>query len=173
MKYFTSELITALQNEEKYEEAKIRFENTIDEYHEQFEKLKSRLTLKTYNFFKKNSLHDTKIISIKLVDNYNMQIAEVSNPKSIKQPISMILEVINGFSDYIFILKYTNIIRFSFNHSLEKSPYKHLHNGFGDIGYDELTEKDNQYFKHEFLFSTGNILEIEFKKINAYRQKIN
>ncbi len=172
MKYFTSEIWKGLQDKSLYEEMKVKWENAFFEYEKQYETLEKRLSPKSFKFFKENSMHDGKIVSIKLFDEYNFNRLRMPKPKMIKQPISVTLNIISGYSDYIYTIEYLNVVKFNFNHSIENMLFDYFNDGLGDIGYDEITEKDSTYLNHEYLFTSGNLLEIEFKKMNVYENRL-
>jgi hypothetical protein len=42
--------------------------------------------------------------------------------------------------------------------------------GFGDWGYDELSDAGDGFLRHEILFATGSVIAFEFKEFSAKRQ---
>ena len=44
--------------------------------------------------------------------------------------------------------------------------------GFDDIGYDELTEANHEFLRHEILFSSGASILFEFQNISVTTQAV-
>jgi hypothetical protein len=165
MKYFTKEMWTGLNDKRKCKRLKKKWENSIVEYEKQFEGLKNRIGLANFDFFKKYSLHDSKLISLELLDmNNNNGLSKVL----LKQPTCVTIKISSGYNEGIFIIEYQNVITLNINYSVNNQLFKNICDGLGNIGYDEITKLENNFIKQEFLFSTGSSIEIVFGKIKAY-----
>jgi len=166
MNYFTKDMWTGLGNKRNYKELKKKWENVIDEYNTQFENIKTRLSVSTYEYFKQYSFHDSKLISLNVLDINNF---DKSAKEDIKQPLGASLKISSGYSEDIYIIEYKNVIKLNIIYSNKNQLFDYFCDSLGVIGYDELTDKDGSYLKHEFLFSTGSTIELVCKEINAYR----
>lgn len=165
MKYFTKKLWIDIQNPKKYKKAKMRWETAIIEYRNQFEQLRLRLPSNVYKFFNEISLHDGNLISLELNDVNNS--CGLDN-KEIKQPVCISMKIL-GSEDDMFILDYKSVIKFNINYSSENPLFEYFSDSMGDIGYNELTKVNEDFLKHEFLFSTGSTIEVVFKEIDVKR----
>ncbi|MDO3410582.1 hypothetical protein QWJ34_12490 [Saccharibacillus sp. CPCC 101409] len=79
----------------------------------------------------------------------------------------MTIEVLSG--EYVYTLKFSKVSRFLTDSPSEASLCGS--GGFGDWGYAELTEADDQTLRYEVLFSSGTTLLIEFAGFSYGRKK--
>ncbi len=164
MKYFTKKLWADIQNEKKYEETRDLWDSAVSEYHKQFEGLKSRLPADVYEIYKQYSLHDSKIVSLEAVN--HSPIKRSNKLKRSNKSICVTLKI--SIDDNILIFEYKNVTDINFKYSVENQKFEDINDDLGYIGYDELTEKNKNYLRHEFLLSTGNIIEIIFKNVKVF-----
>jgi hypothetical protein len=137
-------------------------------YREQLESLRSRLSKKNFEFFKKG-LHDARLISFSVGDGLHLDLSG-NNPVKINDfyRTSVEIKVLNAEFDAVYFLKYQKVSKSVFDFPSDEPLWG---NHIDDWGYDELSSVDDKVFRHEILFSSGTTVLIEFEKFSVSRRK--
>lgn len=143
-------------------------EESISEYWKYFETIKDKMPPKMYKFFKNYSLHDGFVTSINMQDNNSFwQFSKINDIRKLNRPTIEIQVIQRWDKKRLFVLRYNDVIdvRIDFPH---KNPYNFFSKyGFGDWVFDELTEIENGYFRHEIVLRSAYSISIDFKKFNS------
>jgi hypothetical protein len=67
-------------------------------------------------------------------------------------------------------LKYGSVRKVVFDYPTDVPLFHHEGGHIGDWGYDEVTAADENYLRHEVLFSSGTTILIEFTQFSFERQ---
>jgi hypothetical protein len=172
MKYFTKEIWAGIngRGELTRQQAFELSERNADEYIQQLEQLKGRLSEDTYYFFRRDSLHDGRLLSFSCGDGVDHIINE-SNPFDINSKNTAVqMRVIGAELNSLYTLKYGQIKRALFDYPSDSPLFYGEGWQIGDWGYDELTAVNDQYLRHEILFSSGTIILIEFKMFSYVKE---
>ncbi len=171
MKYITRELWAGWNSKDEkirqwaHEETKRRFK----EYEQQLEKLRARLGEENFNFFK-NGLHDGRVITFSVGEGIDLDY-EKEETFSLDEfsETKVQIEVLEAYFEEIYSLKYEQVQRVIFDFPTETP----LFGGYSlnDWGYDEVSAIENDYFRHEILFSSGTTILIEFQKFTFSKRQ--
>lgn len=171
MKYFTKELWAGFNTEDdaEFRRTDELWKRNHADYSWQLEELKPRLSKQTYRFFTTESLHDGRLLSFNVSDNLDFNIDEGKwfDRNSRKTGVSM--QVLNFEQDILFLLRYTKVRRVLFDYPTDDPLFEIEKDFIGDWGYHELTAADENFLRHEVLFSSGTTILIEFKHFSYKR----
>lgn len=170
LRYFKPEYLADMQSSESTEEADRLWEDSIAEYVDQLESLQPKLSARNYSFFRYHSLHDGCVVEMRVIDRNAAKMRAEGryhiNPM-LRSPAVVEIEVLAG--EFVYMLTFSKVSRL-----IIKSPTEDTMpgwGGFGDWGYDELTEVGDRIFRYEVLFISGTTLLIEFAGFRYKRQK--
>ena len=174
MKYFTRELWAGFNTEDddEFRRTNEAWGRNLAAYSRQLEELKPRLSKLTYRFFTSESLHDGRLLSFDISDNpgFDVDAGKRLDRNSRRTGVSM--KVLNYEQDVLFTLRYTKIRRALFDYPTAEPLFELEKDLIGDWGYHELTAADDEYLKHEVLFSSGTMILIEFKHFSYKRLRL-
>lgn len=172
MKYFTKEIWEGLNGRGELT-AQQAYELSIsnaEEYVRQLEQLQDRLGEDHYRFFKEESLHDGRLVSFSCGDGVGQSIVEPSSFDINAMNTAVRMKVIGPELNCFHILKYSQLIRVFFDYPTSSPLFYGEGGPIGDWGYDELTAVNDNYLRHEILFSSGAIILIEFKTFSYVKE---
>jgi hypothetical protein len=172
MRYFTKELWLGYNNQGPLD-GKTAIElgqRNLQEYIKQLEQLRPRLSKQTYRFFKKENLHDGRLLAFIAGDapEHNIQGAKRFDINA--RNTSVMMKVLGQNLDMLYTLKYTKVRKVVFDFPSDEPLFYDEGDHIGDWGYDELTAADDAYLRHEILFASGTIIFLEFKHF-AYNKE--
>jgi hypothetical protein len=172
MKYFTKELWLGY-NDRGPLDSKTAIElgeRNMQEYIAQLERLRPRLSQQTYYFFKEENLHDGRLLEFLAGDGVGHDIHS-SPPFDINAHNSSVtMRLLGADLDLLYTLTYSGVRKALFDFPSD-DPLFHDEGGhIGDWGYDELTAVDDAYLRHEVLFASGTIIQIEFKHFSYNKE---
>jgi hypothetical protein len=173
MRFFTRELWEGFQDGGTYEASSQMWEINLKNYYQQLESLKDRLGERLYRFLTTTSLHDGNLLSLRMIDERNRYYLEHKKVKAIIDPVSIELEVSDLDGAKIYRLNYTRVNKVKFDFATDNPLFFTTGAGLGDWGYDEITKVDDNYLRHEIIFSSGTVLLIEFKKLSIRGSKVS
>ncbi len=168
MRYFTKELWLGAQQPDQDIDA--MWNRAYEAYGEQLNKLEQKLSAETFSFFKEADIHDGELMQLQLKD--GSRPAPLDKPKarwqcSFSFPVQASLQILDAYDVNLWVIEYSVIKRFSVDYPSEQPTFYRLGEGFGDVGYHELTDAGDDFFRHEILFSTGSSILIEAKNIHV------
>lgn len=173
MKYFTKELWLGYnsRNDAERQRAFVKGEDNAQEYKRQLEDLRPRLTREAYDFFTTESLHDGRLLAFTAGDaiDYGIQGHADRFDINIHNP-AVEIELLGANLDVQYTLKYGSVRKVVFDHPTDVPLFHHEGGHIGDWGYDEVTAADENYLRHEVLFSSGTTILIEFTQFSFERQ---
>jgi hypothetical protein len=79
----------------------------------------------------------------------------------------MQLEILEASGKASWKLSYSTCRRASIDFPTDSPLFHTEGHGFGDWGYDELTDAGNGFLRHEVLFASGSILLVEFRELKV------
>jgi hypothetical protein len=139
-------------------------------YTEQLEQLRPRITQQTYRFFKKENLHDGRLLAFAAGDALDHYVHGAKPFDINAHNTSVVMKVLGQDLDLLYTLKYTKVRKVVFDFPSDETLFHNEGSHIGDWGYDELTAADDLYLRHEVLFASGTIILIEFRRF-AYRKE--
>src|SRR5215813_5249482 len=171
MRFFTRELWLGAQNVGRSKENHDRWQEVFHEYRTQLEALRPRLTEQAYAFFTDESLHDGELLELRVIDGSRPAPlnAEVRRPwhSSNDNPVRVEMTVLDAYD--VWRLSYAHLRRVMVDFPSDQRLFRGAGEGFGDWGYDELTDGGDGFLRHEVLFASGSTLLFEFKGVGISR----
>ena len=168
MKYFTPEEWAAWQ-EPGYRAPPPEQEPAVL-YRHQLEGLRSRLPARAWTFFASADVHDGSLLSfvVREGDDHAPVAGLRVGKRRRRYPVSAVLRVREGNSTIVWEVEYLRCRR-----ALIDFPGVELFHedgdGFGDWGYDELSDAGAEFLRHEILFASGTSLLVEFLTVKVRR----
>ena len=167
MRYFKQELWLGANAPAKARASQDRWMLNLESYRVQLKALQPRLTPGIYRFFTQTSLHDGRLVSLSVGD----QVHGRSGNSRWSEPFAVI-DAVDAYQKRHHILNYRGIRRLAFDYP-SNEPLFHMTCGpIGDWGYDELTAAEDNFLRHEILFSSGTTLLIEFQEIKHHTRGV-
>jgi hypothetical protein len=174
MKFFTRELWAGFNTEDDaaFRRNDASWNRNLAAYRRHLEKLKPRLSKQIYRFVTKESLHDGRLISFNVSDNLDFDIDEEKRFDRNSRKTGVSMKVLNYEQDALFLMRYTKVKRVLFDYPTDNPLFEQEKDFIGDWGYDEFSEVDGDYLRHEVLFSSGTTILIKFKHFTYKRIRI-
>jgi len=172
MKYFTREIVDGeVGADEGTNWINLFFENE-KRYYDQLKNLKPRLNVTTFKFFTSVSLHDSLLVSVKIVDKESEANLLDKKYRQRQYPTDVSILILHLHGKYLYDLEYSCVRNIDIDlPSDAKEPSICLPMDLGWWRYDELTAKDDKFMGHDILFHSGTILSLEFKSVKVKRRK--
>jgi hypothetical protein len=172
MKYFTKEMWLGWNSsdDEEWQRADEQNKRNWLEYQQQFEKLQSRLGPEAYHFFKNEERHDGRLIAFTVGDAINHDVHGALKFDINKHDTTVEIKLIGPELDVLYTLHYKGVKRVIFDYPTDTPLFYEEGDHISDWGYDEVTAVDENYLRHEVLFSTGTTILIEFKHFSYERE---
>jgi hypothetical protein len=175
MKYFTREIVEGWQGDDGTKWMKLFLENE-KKYQREFEKLKPRLNTRTFKFFTTVSLHDSEVVSIRILDRSSeSRLLGKRRPRR-RCPTDVSISILH-FGEkgaHVYDLTYSRVRSMGIDlpsgttGPARWAPMLDL----GWWGWDELTAKGDDFLGHDILMNRGTILSLEFERINVRRRTV-
>jgi len=164
MRYFTKELWLGYNDRGPLHKTAIeQGRRNTQEYIEQLDRLRPRLSKPTYHFFKNENLHDGRLLAFIAGDAPEHEVHGRKRFDINARKTSVMMKVLGQDLDVLYTLKYTKVKKVVFEFPSEEPLFYDEGDHIGDWGYDELTAADDLYLRHEVLFASGTIILVEFK----------
>lgn len=172
MKYFTKELWANAQSAN--DKNSNGWEIAHQEYASQLDRLKDRISADSFNFFKAADIHDGELMSVVVID--GSRPAPLGEPKSRWRrsnefPVTVKLTILDAYDRDLWEIEYRQVRRHLLDYPTSAPLFYRDGEGFGDLGYHELTDAGDDFLSHELLFATGSRILIEAKQITVRKQK--
>ncbi|WHX49761.1 DUF4085 family protein [Paenibacillus woosongensis] len=150
MQYFTDELWSKINSEDEEErnEANRKWDKNEALYHQRFQKLKDKLPGQVFDLYNSRSFHDSNLIEVKINQ----------LDTSINRPMNVEITFTDG--EYCWRIIYKKIIKLQVDYSEDDTLFRSQ--GFGDWGYEEILDVNEDILSHEILFSSGSKILIHF-----------
>jgi hypothetical protein len=158
MRYFTKELWAADQIRLGGRNAG-HWRMALRSYREQLETLRPRLPSQVFAFFDRADIHDGELV--------HMDVADGSRAAPARHPVRVELAIRDVYDRLVWTLRYAGIRRVLVDFPSAKPLFHHDGEGFGDLGYHELTDGGGGFFRHEILFASGATLLVEFRDVDV------
>lgn len=170
MRYFTKELWAGAQDSGDSEENSNLWNRAFKEYREQLELLRPRVSLPVFDFFSSADIHDGELLELRLID--GSRPAPIGEPicrwsRSNQYPVRVELSILDAYDKLIWELSYSGLRRVVIDYPSADPLFYSSGEGFGDVGYHELTDAGEGCFRHEVLFATGASLLFEFQAVQV------
>lgn len=170
MRYFTKELWSGAQGSGDTEENSNLWDRAIKEYREQLELLRPRVAPPVFDFFSSADIHDGELLEVRVVD--GSRPAPIDEParrwsRPTQFPVRVELSILDAYDKLIWELSYSSLRRVVIDYPSAHPLFYSSGDGFGDLGYHELTDAGDGYFRHEVLFATGASLLFEFQAMQV------
>ena len=179
MKYFPYELVAAgddliEQSAPELRRAQKRFLATIEKYHLELERLKPRISLAAWDFFRhglgERGLHDGRLLSLRVGDGLDYS-ADGTSPFMLnRQRTSALVEFLNYEQSFHYTFDLRRVSRVSMDLFIEEGSFA---KSLGDLYIYELAAIDEQILQVGFLFATGATISIEFERLVFRRRRID
>ena len=89
---------------------------------------------------------------------------------AINHDVQVEIKLLGAQLDVLYTLNYKGVKRVIFDYPTDAPLFYREGDHIGDWGYDEVTAVDENYLRHEVLFSTGTTILIEFKRFSYERE---
>jgi hypothetical protein len=178
MKYFTYELISATndwieQSAQDRIDAEGRLDSNIKEYFRELEGLKPRLSRQAWQFFRhgfgQESLHDARLLSLRVGDGLNYTPDGTSPFYLNRQRAAAVVEFLNYEQDFHYVFDLRNVNRVRSELFIDEGLSS---KSIGDLYAYELIAIDNGNLQLGFLFATGASIMIQFRKLVFRKNRI-
>lgn len=141
-------------------------------YAEQFAEIKGRLGSDELLFFDSPNIHDGELLALMILD--ASRPAPIDGPPSPwncdeEFPVDVTLSMIDAVDEFVWTLRYDEVRSIVADYPSSTPLFLIRGEGFGDWGYDELTDAGDGFLSHEILFSSGSTIHIVFKSLVAKR----
>ena len=171
MQYFTKELWRRTQSDQA-EGIRTEWIRAHDDYRAQLERVRGRLDVDAFQFFSDADLHDGELLELSIVD--GSRPAPLNAPVRPWQwptgyPVTAAIKAIDAYDRFIWTLSYKNLRRILVDYPSDTPIFRKEGEGFGDWGYQELTDAGGGFLRHEILFASGATLLFEFKSVDVCR----
>lgn len=115
-------------------------------------------------------MHDGRIVSFNVGEGIDLDY-EKEETFSLEEfsETKVQIEVLEAYFEEIYLLKYEQVQKVVFDFPTNNPLF--WGNTIGDWGYDELSAMENDYYRHEVLFSSGAIILIEFQKFSFSKRQ--
>jgi len=171
MQYFTKELWLEAQNPDLRDANGKAWAAAAESYSKQLESLRDRVDQAAFSFFQEADIHDGHLVSIQIFD--GKQVTWNNELPSFNfNPVSVTLIIQNHHRTLQWSLRYTGVRRTLVDFPSGQPTFYSEGEGFNDIGYDELTEANHEFLRHEILFSSGACILLEFQSISVLAQAV-
>jgi hypothetical protein len=170
MKFFTKELWLDAQNTNRTSELHLREKAASDAYRAQLDTLRSRLSNEAFQFFCSADVHDGELLKLAIVDGSRpAPLSEAVRPWTTPRnhPVKVKLAILDASDRHVWRLLYKTVRRVVVDYPTEHPLFYQNGNGFGDLGYHELTDAGGGFLRHEILFATGAVLLFEFAEVEV------
>jgi len=141
------------------------WEKLLTEYRQQAEGLRDRVPPNAFEFFLEASTHDGQLRSFSVVQETD-EPWDGSAETQFPVRVELVMVEVSGA---VWRVVYKNVRRVVIDHPSNEPLFIIGGEGFGDWGYDELTDAGGSFLRHEVLFATGAILLVEFRFVDARR----
>ena len=153
---------------EKWGENHRRWELAFQEYRQQLAALRGRLSDEAFSFFDQADIHDGELLNFQIVD--GSRPPPSSDPTkpwetSMNHPVRAELTVLDAKGEFVWHLSYSALRRVVVDYPGQETLFYQEGEGFGDLGYHELTDAGNSFLRHDILFASGSTLAVEFKSL--------
>lgn len=170
MRYFTRELWSGAQGTDDGDDNNRLWNLAFKEYREQLEALRSRLDNDAFEFFSSADIHDGELLNVQIVDGSRpAPISEPARPWGISNqyPVRVEVSILDAYDKLVWDLTYSGLRRVVIDYPSADPLFYFSGEGFGDLGYHELTDAGQNYLRHEVLFATGATLLFEFQAVRV------
>jgi len=169
MQYFTKQLWSGAQCSDDADNPG-NWEAAFKEYQGQLEKLRSRFAPHVFDFFAHADIHDGELIKLNVID--GSRPAPLGKPSrrwtnQKNHPVRVDLTILDAHDKLVWELSYSSLRRVLVDFPSDEPLFYSDGDGFNDIGYQELTDCENGFYRHEILFSTGANLLFEFRNVEV------
>ena len=168
MKYFTKALWIGAQQlaASSADENHALWQKAIREYRAELETIKGRLPRDALKFFTEADLHDGELLEFQVLDGSRpAPLGQPSDPwaRVGGYPVRVKLTVLDASDRFVWRVEYRVVRRAILDFPTDAPLFGHADGGFGDWGYDELSDAGDGFLRHEVLFSSGSNLLPEFR----------
>ena len=170
MRYFTQKLWAGAQGSGDSEENNALWDRAFKEYREQLELLRPRVSPSAFDFFSSADIHDGELLEVQVAD--GSRPAPIGTPtrrwsRSNQFPVRLQLKILDAYDKLIWELYYSTLRRVVIDYPSSDPLFHSPGEGFGDLGYHELTDAGDGFLRHEVLFATGASLLFEFQAVHV------
>ena len=154
------------QSDKQLNLAENRFWKTVDDYNLSLDRLKPRISISAWQFFRhgfaETGLHDGRLLTFNIGDGLNF-VTDGKVPFRLnKQGVGACIEILNYEQTFHHVFELRGLKNATMNIVLEEITGNKC---IGDIFTYELTALDNEYLRLGFLFAKGAEIEISFRKL--------
>jgi len=164
MRFFTKAMWCGWQESGGLSQEEDRsWSQSLEEYRQQAEHLRHRLPAKAFEFFLDAPTHDGSLRSFCVAQD---EIEPWDGSSEAAYPVRVDLTMAEE-SGTVWRVTYRHVRRVVIDYPSNEPLFIIGGEGFGDWGYDELTDAGDGFFRHEVLFATGATLLVEFRGVEA------
>ena len=174
MRYFTKELWQQINSRDPdlIRSADSAWHQNLVSYRTQVEALEGRVSKKTFRFFTRESLHDSRLVEWTVGDAIGLETQRASLFKRRSKPPAARIRVISYRGDTVYELSYTGVQLAQFDFPTSQPRFWTPGDPIDDWGYDELSAVDDLHLQHEALFASGATMRIVFERFNYHRWRV-
>lgn len=167
MKYFTRERWKAAQRSDQADSK--AWQADMEKYSKELKALLNRLSPDARLFFETADVHDGELLRCEVIDGCRIppEGSRRAWNNEVPHPVVTQLEVLEASGKASWKLRYSRCRRANIDFPTDSPLFHTDGHGFGDWGYDELTDAGNGFLRHEVLFASGSTLLVEFKELNV------
>ena len=175
MKYFTKKLWLASKKDNCSEKIADQWKKNNQDYDKSLLVFKRKLSKRNFKFFAESHRHGDYVISVHVENRGKIYFQKETKEYHIKEatePVTLIITLLCPTGNYRS-LKYSNLKKYIFDYPSNEPLWFDSKKVLGTWGYDELSLRPNNCFRHEILLHSGTTLFIEFEKFSYVSKKIN
>ncbi|QJE00380.1 hypothetical protein HH212_10385 [Massilia forsythiae] len=174
MKFFTKEFWASTRDGEDAEQGENPAGSrgkVLRAYHAQLEAMRPRLPEHVFAFFERVDIYEGELL--------RLDIADGSRPAPLGQPprpwvapgnhpVRVALDILDVYDQLVWTLRYRTVRRILVDFPAEPPLLYRDGEGFGDLGYHELTDAGDGFFRHEILYASGATVLVEFREVEVH-----
>ena len=143
-------------------------------YWKQLDALRPRFAPEIFAFFERADVHEGELLHMDVVDGSRAVAFDPATGPDIitgAHPVRVELALLDVYARFLWTLRYASVRRvvldFPSNAPLHAPP----EDGFGALGFHELTDCGDDFFRHETVFASGATLLVEFKYVDVEQRE--
>jgi hypothetical protein len=145
-------------------------------YRTQLAGLKPRLSKRAWAFFENVSLHDGTLLAFHAGDDIDKRFHTFRTMLVNKRRLTVRLDVLNQEETRLYHLTYTRVRRVIFDYPTD-DPWCIRYEDpaaspVDDWMFDALTAADDEFLRHEVMFSSGATVAIEFRRFGLKTSRV-
>lgn len=144
-------------------------------YWKQLDALRPRFAPEIFAFFERADVHEGELLHVDVVDGSRAVISDspAAGPGTItgEHPVRVEFALLDVYARFLWTLRYASVRRVVLDLPSNAPLHAPPEDGFGALGFHELTDCGGGFFRHEIVFASGATLLVEFKYVDVEQRE--